>query len=240
MTVKDIICVCEVAQDIDDLIGVDFLNRSGRLKGVVLDPPPKTKEDWERVQLIKDMGIEIFKSIPPCRAIFIGGAFTSTARYLIMNQVDLIVANGGFVGSNIVDPDKQLKKFKDKTHVRTFNFCMDVTSTVCVLQSKNFKQMLLVGKNVCHDKKNTVSGIWKNEWIQSYNLKDSKRLHDLLAYAEGLDFMDGKESRRLEYMRVIPEPQDINGNMTRFGSIPSETSNIWAATIWKDERSPDG
>lgn len=89
-------------------------------------------------------------------------------------------------------------------------------------------------------KKNTVSGIWKDEWIQSYNLKDSKRLHDLLAYAEGLDFMDGKESRRLEYMRVIPEPQDINGNMTRFGSIPSETSNIWAATIWKDERSPDG
>ena len=35
MTVKDIICVCEVAQDIDDLIGVDLLNRSGRLKGVV-------------------------------------------------------------------------------------------------------------------------------------------------------------------------------------------------------------
>lgn len=235
MIEKDIICVCEVAQDIDDLIGVEFLNRSGRLKGVVLDPPPKTKEDWERVQQIKEMGIEIFKSIPPCKAIFIGGAFTSTARYLILNKVDLIVANGGFVGANIVSPDKQLKKFKDRTYVRTFNFCMDVMSTMRVLQSKNFNRMLLVGKNVCHDARNTISGIWKEEWIKKYEVSESKRLHDLLAYTEGLDFMDGKSSKRLEYIQVIPEAQNINGNQTKFGSVPSESSNIWAATMWRND-----
>lgn len=235
MIEKDIICVCEVAQDIDDLIGVEFLNRSERLKGVVLDPPPKTKEDWERVQQIKEMGIEIFKSIPPCKAIFIGGAFTSTARYLILNKVDLIVANGGFVGANIVSPDKQLKKFKDRTYVRTFNFCMDVMSTMRVLQSKNFNRMLLVGKNVCHDARNTISGIWKEEWIKKYEVSESKRLHDLLAYTEGLDFMDGKSSKRLEYIQVIPEAQNINGNQTKFGSVPSESSNIWAATMWRND-----
>ena len=235
MIEKDIICVCEVAQDIDDLIGVEFLNRSGRLKGVFLDPPPKTKEDWERVQQIKEMGIEIFKSIPPCKAIFIGGAFTSTARYLILNKVDLIVANGGFVGANIVSPDKQLKKFKDRTYVRTFNFCMDVMSTMRVLQSKNFNRMLLVGKNVCHDARNTISGIWKEEWIKKYEVSESKRLHDLLAYTEGLDFMDGKSSKRLEYIQVIPEAQNINGNQTKFGSVPSESSNIWAATMWRND-----
>ena len=235
MIEKDIICVCEVAQDIDDLIGVEFLNRSERLKGVVLDPPPKTKEDWERVQQIKEMGIEIFKSIPPCKAIFIGGAFTSTARYLILNKVDLIVANGGFVGANIVSRDKQLRKFKDRTHVRTFNFCMDVMSTMRVLQSKNFNRMLLVGKNVCHDARNTVSGIWKEDWIKKYEVSESKRLHDLLAYAEGLDFMDSKSSKRLEYIQVIPEAQNINGNQTKFGSVPSESSNIWAATMWRND-----
>lgn len=234
MTERDIICVCEVAQDIDDLIGLDFLNRSGRLKGVVLDPPPKTKEDWERVQLIKGMGIEIFKSIPPCRAIFIGGAFTSTARYLTMNRVELIVANGGFVGANIVSPDKQLKKFRDKTYVRTFNFCMDVISTISVLQSKNYGKMLLVGKNVCHDWRNTTAGIWKEEWIKKYKVSESKRLHDLLAYAEGLDFMNGESSKRLEYACVMPEALNINGNQTKFGSILSDSSNILAATMWKE------
>ena len=52
---RDIVCICEVAQDIDDLVALDFLNRSNRLKGVVLDPPPKTKEDWERVKKIKEL-----------------------------------------------------------------------------------------------------------------------------------------------------------------------------------------
>ena len=127
---RDIVCVCEVAQDIDDLIALDFLKRSNRLKGVVLDPPPKTREDWIRVKKIKSLGIEIYKSIPYCKAIFVGGAFTSVARYLSMNKVEYIIANGGFVGANIVPENKQLKKFKGKTHVRTFNFCLDVDSAL--------------------------------------------------------------------------------------------------------------
>lgn len=231
---RDVICVCEVAQDIDDLIALDFLNRRNRLKGVVLDPPPKTKEDWERVEKIKSLGIKIYKSIPYCKAIFIGGSFTSAARYLLMNNVEYIVANGGFVGANIVPEDKQLKKFKGKTHVRTFNFNVDVNSTLQVLTSKNVQHILLVGKNVCHDEKNTLSGIWKNEnWIQEYGVTETKRLHDVLAYSEGLDWIDGIKSKWLNYQAVEPEAIEIAGNQTKFGSKPLESSHILAATTWK-------
>ena len=225
---RDIVCVCEVAQDIDDLIALDFLKRSNRLKGVVLDPPPKTREDWIRVKKIKSLGIEIYKSI------FVGGAFTSVARYLSMNKVEYIIANGGFVGANIVPENKQLKKFKGKTHVRTFNFCLDVDSALKVLGSKNVEHILLVGKNVCHDEKNTLSGIWKDEnWIREYKISETKRLHDVLAYAEGLDYIDGVKSKRLNYQPVKPEAVDIAGNKTKFGSMPSDSSHILAATTWK-------
>lgn len=226
--------MCEVAQDIDDIVALEFLNRTHRLKGVVLDPPPKTKLDWERVEKIKSLGIPIYKSIPYCKAIFVGGCFTSVARYLLTHKVDYIVANGGFVGSNIVSPDKQLYKFKNKTHVRTFNFCMDVQSTFKVLDSKNVDHILLVGKNVCHDERNTISGIWKNEtWISEFDVEEKKRLHDLLAYNEGLDYLDGKESKMLNYAKVKPQAININGNMTRFGSVIDSNSHILAATTWK-------
>ena len=231
---RDIVCVCEVAQDIDDLIALDFLKRSNRLKGVVLDPPPKTREDWIRVKKIKSLGIEIYKSIPYCKAIFVGGAFTSVARYLSMNKVEYIIANGGFVGANIVPENKQLKKFKGKTHVRNFNFCLDVDSALKVLGIKNVEHILLVGKNVCHDEKNTLSGIWKDEnWIREYKISETKRLHDVLAYAEGLDYIDGVKSKRLNYQPVKPEAVDIAGNKTKFGSMPSDSSHILAATTWK-------
>lgn len=232
---KDIICVCEVAQDIDDLVALEFLKRSGRLKGVVLDPLPKTQEDWKRVEKIKDLQIPIFKSIPYCKAIFVGGSFTSVARYLLMNKVEYIVANGGFVGANIVPEDEQLKKFKGKTHVRTFNFCMDVDSTLRVLSSKNVEHILLIGKNVCHDERNTLSGIWKNEtWIKDYDVNDTKRLHDLLAYSEGLSYINGVDSDLLNYSSIYPEAININGNMTKFGSLLAQDSHILAATTWKN------
>lgn len=83
---KDIICVCEVKEDIDDLIALDFLYRSGRLKGVVLDPPPKTREAYEKVNMIKEKGIQIYKAIPTCKSIFVGGALTSVARYLLTHK----------------------------------------------------------------------------------------------------------------------------------------------------------
>lgn len=231
---KDIICVCEVAADIDDMVALDFLHQSNRLKGVVLDPPPKTKEDWSRVEKIKDLGITIYKTIPNCKAIFVGGAFTSVARYLLTHKVEYIVANGGFVGSNIVNENEQLPKFKGKTHVRTFNFCMDVTSALQVLKSPNVDHILLVGKNVCHDEKNTTAGIWKNEkWISDYNVGEKKRLHDLLAYYEGLQYLDKENKSFLNYASVEVSTKNLNGNMTQFGSNLSNDSKILAATTWK-------
>lgn len=230
---KNIVCICEVSQDIDDMIALDFLRQSGRLKGVVLDPPPKTEEDYKRVNKIKNLGIKIFNSIPECEAIFIGGAFTSTASYLLTHKVNYIIANGGFVGANIIPEEKQLKKFKGKTYVRTFNFCLDVDSALNVLNSKNVNKILLVGKNVCHDERNTISGIWKEDWIKEYINDDKKRLHDLLAYYEGLGFINGKESQLLNYEQVKPVVKELAGNMTMFGSFLDKSSHILAATTWK-------
>lgn len=83
-------------------------------------------------------------------------------------------------------------------------------------------------------KKNTLSGIWKDEnWIREYKISETKRIHDVLAYAEVLDYIDGVKSKRLNYQPVEPEAVDIAGNKTKFGSIPLDSSHILAATTWK-------
>lgn len=231
---KDIICVCEVKEDIDDLIALDFLYRSGRLKGVVLDPPPKTREDYERVKTIKEKGIQIYKAIPTCKSIFVGGALTSVARYLLTNKLDNLIMNGGYVGNNIVQEEKQLSKFKGKEYVRTFNFSLDIDSTRYVLSSPNINNIFLIGKNVCHDKRNTLSGIWKEElWISEYPINEEKRLHDVLAYSEGLNLIDGKESERLIYKKVRVKEKKMDNGIIKFGSDLDETTNITAAIMWK-------
>lgn len=231
---KDIICVCEVKEDIDDLIALDFLYRSGRLKGVVLDPPPKTREDYEKVNMIKEKGIQIYKAIPTCKSIFVGGALTSVARYLLTNKLDNLIMNGGYVGNNIVQEEKQLSKFKGKEYVRTFNFSLDIDSTRYVLSSPNINNIFLIGKNVCHDKRNTLSGIWKEElWISEYPINEEKRLHDVLAYSEGLNLIDGKESERLIYKKVRVKEKKMDNGIIKFGSDLDETTNITAAIIWK-------
>ena len=231
---KDIICVCEVKEDIDDLIALDFLYRSGRLKGVVLDPPPKTREDYEKVKTIKEKGIQIYKAIPTCKSIFVGGALTSVARYLLTNKLDNLIMNGGYVGNNIVQEEKQLSKFKGKEYVRTFNFSLDIDSTRYVLSSPNINNIFLIGKNVCHDKRNTLSGIWKEElWISEYPINEEKRLHDVLAYSEGLNLIDGKESERLIYKKVRVKEKKMDNGIIKFGSDLDETTNITAAIMWK-------
>jgi hypothetical protein len=65
--------------------------------------------------------------------------------------------NCGFVGDNIVKKSDRFEKFDWKKTIRRFNFNFDVISTDKILKTSNEKidKIILVGKNVCHNLKNT-------------------------------------------------------------------------------------
>lgn len=233
---KKITYLCDIDQDVDDIIAVEYLHSLGYLKDVVLDPFPVTVEGLSRVETLKQLGVIILDKInEDSNYIFVGGAFTKLAQYLKENKVDLIVANGGFVGCNIVDKKNVLDKFKNKTHVRTYNFNLDVNSTELVLNSKNVNKIILVGKNVCHSIKNTTSSLWKEEkFLDKFALSTQKRLHDLLMCYEGIKFInDNKKASLLEYKSISPNNLGLIGNMTKWGSFEDNKSNIIAAVSFK-------
>lgn len=169
------------------MIAAEYLYQKGVLKEVVCDPLPKTSEGKDRKEQLEELGIKVSNKMPPiARYVFVGGALTELARYLINHKIDCLVMNGGFVGSNIVK--NPLDKFKNKQAIRTFNFNCDVDATDSVLKSKNIENVILVGKNVCHNEKNTLDDVWKKEKsiLEKYNSKPGKRQHDMLACREGL------------------------------------------------------
>lgn len=229
---KQIVYIADIEQDIDDIIAAEYLFRHGSLKAVVIDPKPKSAEGYSRIKAMQDMGITISRKIVPCDGIFVGGSFTEVARYLTMNKVECLVANGGFVGANIVKPEHQLPKFKGKTEVRTYNFNLDVESVDKVLKSKHINRIYLVGKNVCHSEQNTINGIWKSEeWLSKYNLRKDKRLHDLLMVSEGLKLIEGRDSDILDYDLVDVYNKGLKGKYTEWGSTPGY--QLVAATNWR-------
>lgn len=221
----NIVYVAELSADIDDLIAAEYLHLKKVLTQIVLDPYPKDKEGLERIKDLQNMGITILEEIPTNTDIIIcGGAFTKIAKYVKTNKLKTLIANGGFVGNNIVK--EPLEKFKNKKEIRTFNFNIDANSTDKVLKSKNIDKIILIGKNVCHDIKNTQPHIWKNEeFLNKYNLKETKRLHDLLAAKEGL-ILEGilKEESILNFKEVYPYNLELNGAYTLWGSSLKETN----------------
>ena len=143
--------------------------------------------------------------------------------------------NGGFVGNNIMK--NPLEKFKDKHVVRTFNFNCDINATDSVLKSKNIENIILVGKNVCHDKKNTLNGVWSSERaiLNKYHSKEDKRQHDMLACREGLILLGLLDEKPyLEYKIVRPYNTGLKGNMTEWGSTfgRSPYRSVLAAINW--------
>ena len=177
------------------------------------------------------MEVIIYEDIPKCDFIFVGGAFTKLALYLRTNITSLIIANGGFVGSNLVN--NPLDKFKGKEFMRTYNFNLDVNSTISVLNSNNYDKLYLIGKNVCHNKRNTIRSIWKEtEFINKYQLNENKKLHDLLMAQEGLKIINGQiEQSLLNFININCINNGLNGNMTNWGSI--EGNRVIAALDWK-------
>ena len=231
--------VGELDQDVDDIIAVQYLYDKGVLDNVVLDPFPITKEGKERMQMLFDAGITVKRSIQPgTKTVFVGGALTSVAHYLKRNKLDNLIMNGGFVGCNI--RQNPLPKFKSKQTVRTFNFNMDVTATDYVLKTSQEKlgRIILIGKNVCHDKRNTGFGIWKDEYylnlFKKYNTNETKLQHDMLACHEGIALLTEQETY-CSYETVYPYNDGLDGNMTKWGSQKTESNyrSVLAAIDFK-------
>lgn len=234
---KEIIYIAELDADVDDVIAAEYLHKKNVLKEVVCDPAPTTKEGQDRKEQLEKEGIKVsFKMPPVAKYVFVGGALTLLSKYLITHKIECLVMNGGFVGNNIMKTP--LPKFKNKQTVRTFNFNCDVTAADTVLKSKNIEQIILIGKNVCHDQRNTLRGVWKSEQLilNKYHSREDKRQHDMLACREGLIFLGLlDESPYLEYKFVHPYNTGLKGNMTEWGST-FETSpyrSVLAAVNWK-------
>jgi len=132
--------------------------------------------------------------------------------------------NGGFVGNDVIPLEKQLPKFKNKNVVRTYNFNQDVISTDYILKTNihQIKQIILVGKNVCHNKINTREHLWNNreynKLFDKYNVRDNKLQHDMLACHEGLAYLDPNIRHLCKFKLVYPYNNGLNDNMTTWGS----------------------
>lgn len=229
---KKVVYIADISQDIDDLITIDYLHTINALRCVVLDGKSR---DEERINKVKEMGIEVLDEVPlNTDIIFCGGAFTKIANYIRNNKLSLLVANGGFAGCNVVLPEDELDKFKSKTTMRTFNLNLDVNSGIQVLESKNIDRIILVSKNVCHSEINVRGNLHKDEFLNNYYLRPDKRLHDLLMAKEGILYLNNKFSI-CEYMNVdyILEREKSDSNC-RWGSKINPNSKIFISVGYHD------
>ena len=223
---NQIVYLAELDGDVDDVIAVEYLYNNYALKCVVCDPKPTTKTGIIREEGLKKLGIEIKDKIPEdTDIVFCGGALTNLAKFIDNHKISALVMNGGFVGDNIVPKKDVLEKFDGIKTIRTFNFDLDVQSTDKVLKSSTDKigKIILVGKNVCHNKKNTSNGIWNskeyNYLFEKYGVREKKCLHDMLMCHEGLCLLDLIEEKPYcEFEEVYPYNEGLNGDKTKWGS----------------------
>lgn len=109
---KGIVFVCDIADDIDDKIVVEYLHNQGNLRCVVLDRPSSAAD---RVQELKRMGVIFVDDIPDTDVVFCGGSLTKVAEYLENpnNKLTHLVCNGGFAGCYVIPP----RSIKSKSSV---------------------------------------------------------------------------------------------------------------------------
>lgn len=243
-----IIYIADLDQDIDDCIAAEYLYHQYPDIGVVCDPPPASKEGIHRFRELKRKGIRFHSHIPPSTNILIvGGALTQTAEYILSHTLDYLFIQGGFVGSNIIPSDQALPKFRKKTYMRTYNLNLDAVSSDAVLKSDKTSHIFLIGKNICHDQKNTREDIWKDDTLHSlfedYDVQPHKRLHDLLACHEALSILTKDNilsvncQPHLTYQSLYPVTEDgLQGIYTKWGSQtqPSGYRLCQIATAWND------
>jgi len=221
---KEIIYVADIGNDIDDVIAIEYLLNIGLLKSVVLDGKSR---DYERESELEKNGVIFETEIPKeSKILFCGGALTKINEFIKYNKIDLLVANGGFAGTNIVNKKNVLDKFKNKEKIRTYNFNMDIDATLNVIHSNNINQIILVSKNVCHSELNCIDKIHTDTFLDKYNLNKGKRLHDLLMVKEGVNYILGNKMN-CDYLNVIPIcERNIPNNMSIWGSEQNNKSNV--------------
>lgn len=189
--------IADLDQDIDDFLAILYLYKYDALSYVVCDPWHITEEGKQRLDEIGHMNIVCFDKIQlETKIVFCGGALTGVANFIKAgNSLDALAMNGGYVGCNIIAVKEQLPKFKYKDFVRTYNFNLDINSTkeVLSMSDEQISRIILVGKHLCHNEINTVSGIWSSiffkELREKYKFDNKKRLHDVLACHEGLSLL---------------------------------------------------
>ena len=223
---NNIVYLAELDGDVDDIIAAEYLYHNNVLKCIVCDPIPSTKIGKIREGKLRKLGIEINYKMPEdTDIVFCGGALTLLSKFIENHKISTLVMNGGFVGDNIVPKNEVLEKFEGKKTMRTFNFNCDVESADKVLKSSSEKigKIILVGKNVCHSKKNTVEDIWKYKeydyLFAKYKVRKEKCLHDLLMCHEGLCFLNLiDEKLYCNFEEVYPYNEGLNGETTKWGS----------------------
>lgn len=221
---KEIVFVADIADDIDDVIAIEYLANIGLLKCVVLDGKSR---DIKRENELEKIGVIFEIEIPnDTKILFCGGALNKISEFVKNNKIDLLVANGGFAGTNIVKKENVLDKFKNKEKIRTYNFNMDIDATLNVISSENIKNIILVSKNVCHSELNCIDKIHNDNFLKKYNLHKGKRLHDLLMVKEGVNYILGNKTN-CEYLNITPIcDRKVPDNMTLWGSELNDKSNI--------------
>ena len=223
---NQIVYLAELDGDVDDVLAVEYLYNNYALYCVVCDPKPSTKKGRLREKNLRKLGIEIYYEIPEdTQIVFCGGPLTQLSKYINNHKISVLVMNGGFVGDNIVPKEDRLEKFDGSTAIRTFNFNCDVIATDNVLKNSTEKigKIVLVGKNVCHSKKNTPDGIWNykdyNNLFKKYDVKKDKLLHDMLMCHEGLCLLSLlEEEPYCKFEEVYPYNEGLDGEMTKWGS----------------------
>ena len=233
MNNEKVVYITELDADVDDVIAVEYLYNLGLLDYVVLDPIPVEDIGKQRLEMLKSMGIKVSEHLEKENSnVFCGGQLTEIARCLREGgTIENLVLQGGFVGSNMVPFDKQLRKFKDKEVVRTFNFNCDVVSTDYVMKTtvEQVKSIYCIGKNVCHSPINSDGTLWKarkyRDLFKKYNVREGKLQHDMLACHEGIVLLGlgknlGVTVPFCNYLVVKPFNTGLNGNKTLWGSKP--------------------
>lgn len=221
---KEIVFVADITNDIDDVIAIEYLVSTNMLRCVVLDGKSR---DAMREKALEAIGVVFEKEIPyDAKIIFCGGAFTKISDFVKTNMINLLVANGGFAGKNIVKEEHILSKFKNQEKVRTYNFNMDIDAVLQVISSKNIKEIILVSKNVCHSQLNCIDKLHSDTFLNKYSLDKEKCLHDLLMVKEGINYLLNREMNCI-YAKITPIcERKAPDKMSIWGSEYNENSTI--------------
>lgn len=128
-------------------------HRSG-VSGVYYKHYPEAKEWQPRREWSSDVAgvLKGVHSKHPDLCILTGAPLTNIAAYMKEATLPLKrwIAQGGFAGDNIVEPEHRLEKFSGLLTCSTFNFGGDIPSAEFLLSTPLIQYRRLLSKNICH------------------------------------------------------------------------------------------